>query len=158
MFKWIKESLFGSSRGYEEGSTVLPKVDNTLPMPEVLPPKNTPDISEPVHVLVANIIKYPHHWKFETQINWEERSSLTSSTIKNLLTGERFIKFEECRYGLSWVDVVSYSENLLWANEDEIAALKGALNESFSKKKKRIDNIKQIKKDNERKRLMELYK
>lgn len=40
MFKWIKESLFGSNRGYEEGSTVLPKVLNIPPMPKVKPPKS----------------------------------------------------------------------------------------------------------------------
>lgn len=43
MFKWIKEILsYGSGRGYEEGSTILPELDTSLfaPMPEVKPPKS----------------------------------------------------------------------------------------------------------------------
>lgn len=61
MFKWIKDSLFGSNRGYEEGSTVLPKVRNIPPMPKVKPCKGS-DISEPVISFLETVRKYPNRF------------------------------------------------------------------------------------------------
>lgn len=62
MFKWIKESLFGNTRGYEEGSTILPEVQNILPMPKVKPTKGS-DISEPVISFLETVRKNPKRFK-----------------------------------------------------------------------------------------------
>lgn len=61
MFKWIKEILsYGSGRGYEEGSTILPELDTSLfaPMPKVKPCKGS-DISEPVISFIECVRKNP---------------------------------------------------------------------------------------------------
>lgn len=65
MFKWIKEALFGSGRGYEDGSTVLPKVYNIPPMPKVKPCKGE-DISEPVISFVECVRKDPKRFSVDS--------------------------------------------------------------------------------------------
>lgn len=66
MFKWIKESLVSaeltSDAGYEEGSRVLPKVDNIPPTPKVKPLKGE-DISEPVISFLETVRKNPKRFK-----------------------------------------------------------------------------------------------
>jgi hypothetical protein len=61
MLKWVK-SLFGSTRGYEEGYTVLPEVHNIPRMPKVKPPKGS-DISEPVISFLETVRKNPKRFK-----------------------------------------------------------------------------------------------
>ena len=68
MFKWIKESLFGTNRGYEEGSTVLPKVDNILPTPKVKPLKGE-DISEPVYAILKAWKEDPKRFVFHSLLD-----------------------------------------------------------------------------------------
>lgn len=66
MFKWVK-SLFGSNRGYEEGSIVLPKVLNIPPMPKVKPPKN---VSEPVYAILKAWKDNPKRFSFSTDFKY----------------------------------------------------------------------------------------
>lgn len=148
MFKWIKEILsYGSGKLSEEYH------------PEHLV-INIPvtDISEPVHVLIDNINKYPGHWKIKKTDKFSEYGCTTTTIIKDLNSGEEFTVLLDHLYDGYSTTRMTLSKNLSWATEDEIKALKEALRASFDKKKKRVDNIKQIKKNNERKRLMELYK
>ena len=69
MFKWIKESLFGAGRGYEEGSTVLPKVYDIPPMPKVKPCKGS-DISEPVISFVECVRKNTKRFDVAVDTSW----------------------------------------------------------------------------------------
>lgn len=66
MFKWIKDILsYRTGRGYEEGSTVLPKVRNIPPMPKVKPTKGN-DISEPVISFLNTVRKHPKRFTVDS--------------------------------------------------------------------------------------------
>lgn len=94
MFKWIKEILsYGSGRGYEEGSTILPKAHNITPMPKVKPPKN---VSEPVYAILKAWKEDPKRFIFSEEHGFESiyvnrpNQSLVQSEFYDVVSGETF--------------------------------------------------------------------
>lgn len=152
MINWIKK-LFASDK-VETDQWGLPKFDCNIPMPEVKPCKQEKNISEPVHVIVKNMLEHPQRWKVKTEVEDHTHSSVTFYTVKDTKTGEEF-KARKTRYWGGDSEKVSL---VSWVTVDEIELLEETLYQVYEVKKLRRKRLADYKKSQERKRLLEIYK
>lgn len=176
MFKWIKESLFGNTRGYEEGSTILPEVQNILPMPKVKPCKGN-DISEPVISFVGTVRKDPKRFNVAEDCNyfmvsgtieipeykaykiWDKKLDRGWYVMGSRWTGSSVFLFEYNGPGLKFCNY----EHAFFLTEDEkeylIKEISSIMNYRVERKAKKLDKIRADRRIRDtRNKLKELYK
>lgn len=103
---WFKQ-LFGISDKMETDEMGLPKVSIEFPMPKVKPTKGS-DISEPVHVIVKNMLEHPQRWKGKVKTNYSADSIETVYTVEDTKTGQVFkaARVVYLDYGSSFSELV----------------------------------------------------
>ena len=152
---WFKE-LFGFGDKMETDIHGLPYVKSSTPMPEVKPCKPEKNISEPVHVIVKNMLDHPSRWKVKFKTIFSLHTSETNYTIKDTKTGEEFRAKYNYYHGCSPASSVDVLVS--WITSDEANLLEDTLKEVYQIKKARRTRLANYKKNQERNRLLEIYK
>lgn len=122
---------------------------------KVSPNKN---ISEPVHMIVKNMLEHPSRWKVRAKANNSAYTIRTDYTVKDIKTGEEFRAKRS--YGLSSVGVTNERLDVYvqWITDDEANLFEETLNRVWKIKKDRKSRLAKYKQSKERARLLEIYK
>lgn len=151
---WFKK-LFGvvdrSSQEYDG----LPLAKDFFPMPEVKPCKPEKSVSEPVHVIVKNMLEHPQRWKVKIKTLYATYSSETRYTVKDTKTGEEFKVCKKYLHGFGRTR--SVDKTLSWLTEDEADLIEETLNQVYKIKKERRLRLVNCKERQERIRLLGIY-
>jgi len=152
MIKWIKKLFVGDK--VETDQWELPKFGCNIPMPAVKPCKQEKNISEPVHVIVKNMLEHPQRWKVKVKGENLSHSRITYYTVRDTKTGEEF-KATKTSY---WGSGSAKRTSISWITEDEAELIEETLHQVYEIKKLRRKRLADYKKNQERKRLLEIYK
>lgn len=153
---WFKR-IFCSQDEFNVHANGLPKVSVEIPMPEVNPTKGN-DISEPVHVIVKNMLEHPQRWKVVVDTKYLTKGMEKQYSVKDTKTGEVFKASRMYYFGYSDGLTHELDVQVPWMTEDETKLIYDTLGEVYKIKRARLLRLVKYKESQERIRLLEIYK
>lgn len=154
---WFKR-IFCSQEDFNVYANGLPHVSVEIPMPKVKPTKGN-DISEPVHVIVKNMLEHPQRWKVEVETTYSSRRDMVKQyKVKDSKTNEVFKAHYRYWYRYSSGISDSLVTDVSWLTEDETKLIYDTLGEVYKIKRQRLLRLVKYKESQERLRLLEIYK